>query len=99
MGLQPLKLKRKNSTEEFLSFNFKFLILNFLLIVGLGLAIFAVLPRFPGYQLRTFPVSSPIQVKGNFTGRSIINPGYVRQGNGNNQGSGNGTNKMVNQVR
>ncbi|MHC5827259.1 MAG: DUF3488 domain-containing protein, partial [Nostoc sp.] len=66
---------------------------NFLLIVGLGLAIFAILPRFPGYQLRNFPVSSAIQVKGSFTGRSIINPGYVRQGKGSNQGSGTGQNQ------
>ncbi len=48
--------------------------------MGLGLAIFAVLPRVPGYQLRTFPVSSPIEVKGGFTGRSVLNPGYVHQG-------------------
>nr|WP_318528523.1 DUF3488 and DUF4129 domain-containing transglutaminase family protein [Plectonema radiosum] len=66
--------------------------LLFTLIVGLGLIIFAVMPRFPGYQLRTFPVSSPIEVKGGFTGRSIINPGYVRSGNANNQGNNsNGT--------
>ncbi|RUT00573.1 transglutaminase [Dulcicalothrix desertica PCC 7102] len=56
-----------------------FLLFGLILVIGLG--IFAVLPRFPGYQLRMFPVSSNIEVKGNFTGRSIINPGYVRAGN------------------
>lgn len=35
-----------------------------------------------------FLVSSPINIKGDFTGRSIINPGYVRQGHSKNQGSG-----------
>ena len=55
-------------------------VLLFILIIGLGLGIFAVLPRFPGYQLRNFPVSSPIEIKENFTGRKIYNPGYVRQG-------------------
>ncbi|MCF4970382.1 transglutaminase TgpA family protein [Nostoc sp. CMAA1605] len=60
----------------------------FAVVVGLGLVVFALLPRFPGYQLRTFPVSSPIEVKNSFTGRSIINPGYVRQGNADNQGNG-----------
>ncbi|MBD0265044.1 MAG: DUF3488 domain-containing protein [Tolypothrix sp. Co-bin9] len=66
--------------------------LLFTFIVGLGLVIFAVMPRFPGYQVRNFPVSSPIEVKGGFTGRSIINPGYVRQGHANNQGNNsNGT--------
>ncbi|MBW4447296.1 MAG: DUF3488 domain-containing protein [Spirirestis rafaelensis WJT71-NPBG6] len=70
--------------------SFYFLLFTF--IVGLGLVIFAFMPRFPGYQLRNFPVSSPIEVKGGFTGRSIINPGYVRQGHANNQGNNsNGT--------
>src|SRR4028118_981808 len=30
-----------------------------LVILGLGLTIFALMPRFPGYQLQTFPVSAP----------------------------------------
>lgn len=64
----------------------------FLVIVGLGLVIFAILPRFPGYQLRTFPVSHTIKVQGKFDGRSILNPGYVHQGNsGNGSGTGSGT--------
>jgi transglutaminase-like putative cysteine protease len=63
----------------------------FLVILGLGLVIFAFLPRFPGYQLRTFPVSSPMRVEGKFDGRSIINPGYVRKGN---TGNGNGVNEL-----
>ncbi|MBH8577473.1 DUF3488 domain-containing protein [Nostocaceae cyanobacterium CENA369] len=89
LGLQQLKIKsEKLNNQNSRIFDLKFLVLSFVTIVGLGLAIFAVLPRFPGYQLRTFPVSSPIEVKGSFTGRSIINPGYVRQGNANNQGSG-----------
>jgi transglutaminase-like putative cysteine protease len=80
---QPTRVKVRKLSSYFLLFT---------LIVGLGLIIFAVMPRFPGYQLRTFPVSSPIEVKGGFTGRSIINPGYVRSGNANNQGNNrNGT--------
>lgn len=61
--------------------------LMFLVVLGLGLVIFAFLPRFPGYQLRTFPVSQSINYQGQFDGRSIANPGYVREGNG----TGNGT--------
>ncbi|MBD6615746.1 DUF3488 domain-containing protein [Komarekiella sp. 'clone 1'] len=92
LGLQQLKTKKEIFQKgKFSSLNIKFLIINFLIIVSLGLAIFAILPRFPGYQLRTFPVSSPIDVKGGFTGRSIINPGYVRRGNGNKGGSSSGT--------
>lgn len=89
LGLNELKITKEKEKQKLHStFNFKFLILNFLLVVFLGLSIFAILPRFPGYQLRTFPVSAPIEVKGSFTGRNIINPGYVRQGNLKNQGQG-----------
>lgn len=45
--------------------------------VALGLIVFAFLPRLPGYQLQTFPVSAPITIEGEFDARRIINPGYV----------------------
>ncbi|MBD1809159.1 DUF3488 domain-containing protein [Microcoleus sp. FACHB-SPT15] len=74
-----------------------------IVVLGLGLTIFALMPRFPGYQLQTFPVSDP----GNFANqnfdpnnRGIINPGYVREGNQNGgggstgQGSGRGSGEM-----
>ncbi|MGA7933167.1 MAG: DUF3488 and DUF4129 domain-containing transglutaminase family protein [Kovacikia sp.] len=71
-----------------------------LVIVALGLTIFACLPRFPGYQLRTFPVSPQIQKQ--FEDNSqIINPGYVRTGSGTSgggagsvQGEGQGPGKL-----
>ncbi len=89
LGLKPSK-KEKIAKKNSSSFNFKFLVVNFLVILGLGLGIFAVLPRVPGYQLRSFPVSAPIELKGPFTGRNINNPGYVRQGNSQGNGSGTG---------
>jgi transglutaminase-like putative cysteine protease len=88
LGLEKLKLKTQKVKEKRWSSLLPFYFVLFTLIVGLGLAIFAVLPRFPGYQLRSFPVSSNIAVQDNFTGRRIINPGYVREGN-NDQGNGN----------
>jgi protein-glutamine gamma-glutamyltransferase len=74
-------------------------LLQFLLIIlAIGLSIFAVMPRFPGYQLRNFPVSSPVQFQGDFDSSQIINPGYVRggvgqgtTGVGEGQGQGQGT--------
>jgi len=90
LGLDQSKVKREKAKETQLVSKLPFYFLLFTLVLGLGLGIFAVLPRFPGYQLRTFPVSSPIEVKGGFTGKSIINPGYVRQGNADNQGDGRG---------
>jgi transglutaminase-like putative cysteine protease len=89
LGLEKLNLKKQKVKEKKWSSLLPFYFVLFTLIVGLGLAIFAVLPRFPGYQLRSFPVSSNIAVRENFTGRRIINPGYVREGNNNNQGNGN----------
>lgn len=87
LGLKPLR-KENFAIKNISKTNFKVVVVNFSLILALGLGIFAVLPRFPGYQLRSFPVSAPINVEGDFNGRSIINPGYVREGRG---GSGNGT--------
>lgn len=62
--------------------------------LALGLVIFAFLPRLPGYQLRAFPVSAPIQFEGQFDGGTIINPGYVRDGRAST-GSGTGANGNV----
>lgn len=62
--------------------------------LALGLVIFAFLPRLPGYQLRAFPVSAPIQFEGQFDGGTIINPGYVREGRAST-GSGTGANGNV----
>ncbi|MCJ8283732.1 MAG: DUF3488 and DUF4129 domain-containing transglutaminase family protein, partial [Rivularia sp. ALOHA_DT_140] len=86
LGLEPLKVKKQQPENKDSSvFNLKFLFINFSVVVVIGLAIFAALPRVPGYGLRTFPVSSPIDVKGDFTGRKIVNPGYVRSGNNGSQ--------------
>jgi len=68
--------------------NFKSSSKLFLIILGLGLLIFAFLPRFPGYQLRSFPVSQTIDFKGQFDGSNIANPGYVKEGKA---GGGTGT--------
>lgn len=69
---------------------------TFLMVtLGLGLVIFACLPRLPGYQLRTFPVSAPRQEM--FEDNSqIINPGYVRQGDAT-KGNGAGGSQQGNQ--
>ncbi len=61
-----------------------------LVALGLGMAIFVSLPRFPGYQLRTLPVSAPMDMtaqsqKFQRQPGNISNPGYVRQPN---EGSG-----------
>jgi transglutaminase-like putative cysteine protease len=95
LGIQQLNIKNKKLPQQTSPIlNVKFLSINFLIIVGLGLAIFAVLPRFPGYQIRSFPVSAPINVDDDFTGQTIINPGYVRHGRGTNEGEGTGSGQV-----
>lgn len=71
-----------------------------LIILGLGLTIFMLLPRLPGYQLRNFPVSTPIQFQGDFNQSAILNPGYVREGRTDGTGTtdGNGTGNEPGQV-
>ncbi|PPS41279.1 transglutaminase [Chroococcidiopsis sp. TS-821] len=84
----------KNNGQEVKKFSFvtfKSTGILFLVTLGLGLTVFAVLPRFPGYQLRTFPVSAPIDIQENFDGRSIVNPGYVREGSGRGTNGGSGS--------
>jgi protein-glutamine gamma-glutamyltransferase len=59
---------------------------SFLLVILVaGLLVFACLPRFPGYQLRSFPVSPQIQKDFEDNSR-IINPGYVKSGTGKGEG-------------
>ena len=86
------KGKNNNLSLFAATFSPKYFSLLLLITVGLGLTIFAFLPRLPGYQLRTFPVSAPIQYQGEFDSRSIINPGYVRGGNEKGTGGGRGRN-------
>ena len=104
LGLQErvfgkrLEVKKKQNYSSLLNATLspKRLTVLLLVIIGLGLAIFAFLPRLPGYQLRTFPVSAPINFDvENFDGRNITNPGYIGQGRGegDDAGGGNGTNQ------
>lgn len=67
-----------------------FYLVIFAATVGLGLIIFAVMPRLPGYQLRTFPVSAAIDVQGEFDGQRVMNPGYVSSGGSGTLGEGEG---------
>ncbi|WP_082218300.1 transglutaminase TgpA family protein [Kamptonema formosum] len=77
---------KKKETQNF----FGFYALLFTLVVGIGLGIFALLPRFPGYQLRTFPVSAPIDIQGDFDSSRIFNPRGSKSGN-QGRGTGSGT--------
>jgi transglutaminase-like putative cysteine protease len=54
------------------------------IVVGIGLVIFALMPRFPGYQ-GALPVSAPIRYEQKkFDVKGINNPGYQRKGRAGN---------------
>jgi len=62
-----------------------------LVILGLGMALFAAFPRVPGYQLRNFPVSAPPlmqEEEQSFQGLpgTIINPETAEDGEGEGGG-------------
>ncbi|NET03790.1 MAG: DUF3488 domain-containing protein [Symploca sp. SIO2B6] len=85
---RPRKLPQTTQTSLLSLRSFSLFLLA---ILGLGLVIFAVMPRFPGYQLQTFPVSAPVDLgNSNFNSSNpgIVNPGYVRPGNSDDSAGG-----------
>ncbi len=52
----------------------------FAITLAIGLTVFALMPRLPGYQLRSLPMSAPIDTPQKFDNQRIANPGYSRNG-------------------
>jgi protein-glutamine gamma-glutamyltransferase len=74
----------------------KQLIALLLAILALGLVIFALMPRFPGYQQFTFPVSGAAELESarfNAQNRGIFNPG-VREGATDADNAENGSGEL-----
>ncbi|WP_322742772.1 transglutaminase TgpA family protein [Synechocystis salina] len=62
--------------------------------LAFGLLLFALMPRFPGYRLQSFPVSSPGEIQQQtFEGQNqdINNPGYRRGDGTGTGGEGDGS--------
>ncbi len=92
LGISP---KRRASHHQSLglveSLDLRRLSLFLLVIVALGLTIFALMPRLPGYQLRTFPVSAPANFKGKFDeAANRRNPYPIKQGKARGGSTGTG---------
>jgi transglutaminase-like putative cysteine protease len=87
IGLSP-KPKPKNSRKKIKRsspLSWQRLSIFLFVVIALGLGIFALMPRFPGYQLQTFPVSAPLDLdERSFEGnnRGVNNPGYQGDGDG-----------------
>lgn len=60
--------------------NSKKLATLFAITLAIGLTVFALMPRLPGYQLRSLPMSAPIDTPQQFDNQRIANPGYSRNG-------------------
>ncbi|MBE9156187.1 DUF3488 domain-containing protein [Nodosilinea sp. LEGE 06152] len=67
------------------------------LVVGLGLLIFLFLPRLPGYQIQSFPVSSVIDTPGDFSGEDILNSAYRNNQGDDGEGFGEGAGTIQSQ--
>ena len=95
LGLKPLdqvifpsqkyKSSQRVKLQRYLPISPQKLLAPLAIIVSLGLLIFAVMPRFPGYQLQNFPVSTPSEISAdqqsfNEENQNISNPGYVQEG-------------------
>ncbi|WP_107671318.1 DUF3488 and DUF4129 domain-containing transglutaminase family protein [Cyanothece sp. BG0011] len=79
--------KTSRKTVNYSPISFKSITVLIAITLVFGLTIFTLMPRFPGYQLQTFPVDSPLDADSQkFSGQNkgIINPGY----NNNDQGEG-----------
>ncbi|MDJ0599110.1 MAG: DUF3488 and DUF4129 domain-containing transglutaminase family protein [Crocosphaera sp.] len=87
--------KRSRKTGNYSPISFKSISVLIAITLVFGLTIFTLMPRFPGYQLQTFPVDSPLDAdsqKFNGQNQGIINPGYNNQNteqgeNGEGEGS------------
>ncbi|MEB3229031.1 MAG: DUF3488 domain-containing protein, partial [Synechocystis sp.] len=63
--------------------------------LAFGLVLFAVMPRFPGYKIQSFPVGGPGDIQQqtfDAQNQDIDNPGY-RNGPGGSGGEGDGRNR------
>lgn len=88
------KIQTPNAKIQYASLSPKRLGVLLLAILALGLTIFALMPRFPGYQQYTFPVSGAAELENarfNAQNRGIFNPG-VREGatGADNENNGSG---------
>jgi protein-glutamine gamma-glutamyltransferase len=81
LGLRSnLSVKSILANPQDLKSNSKKLASLFAITLAIGLTVFALMPRLPGYQLRSMPMSTPIDTPQKFDNQRIANPGYSRSG-------------------
>lgn len=56
--------------------------------LAIGMTIFVFMPRLPGYQIRSFPVSADISFQGEFDGRNLVRPGITSEDGVDQAGDG-----------
>jgi hypothetical protein len=89
LGLRSnLSIKSMLANPKDLKSNGQNLARLFAITLAIGLTVFALMPRLPGYQLRSLPMSAPIDTPQKFDNQRIANPGYSRNGNQDGQPTG-----------
>ena len=100
LGLTPTQPKAKRNLDRMVGLKSTLYLIP--VVAVLGLLLFALMPRVPGYQIRALPVSSTIEFQGEFDGRNIINPlegEFGEGGNGTGIGEdGNGSGEVDDQL-
>jgi transglutaminase-like putative cysteine protease len=82
LGLRSdLSLKNLFEQPKVLKQNAGKLLGLFAITLAIGLTVFALMPRLPGYQLRSLPMSAPIDTPKTFDNQRVTNPGYSKNGN------------------
>ncbi len=96
LGLRPLTGQHQIWWGQTAQLPMQHLLKLWGLILALGLLLFLAMPRLPGYQIQSMPVSPNLPNAPNYTGQQINNPGYKNkkgrnQSGENSGGAGSGT--------
>lgn len=93
---RPNRQQRRTNSPSYSPLSLRRLLLFLIITLALGLTVFAFIPRFPGYQLQNFPMSSPGNTQQRFDqeNRQIGNPGYLKPGQTPKEEKGEGTSPL-----
>ncbi len=76
LGLEPLDWRRQIWWGQTAQLPLQNLLKLWGVVLVLGLVVFLAMPRLPGYQIQSMPVSPDLPQVANYTGQQINNPGY-----------------------
>jgi transglutaminase-like putative cysteine protease len=91
LGLAPLAGRGQIWWGQTAQLPIKHLLKLLGIILALGLVLFTAMPRLPGYQIQSMPVSPDLPTLANYSGQQITNPGYRSKKGKNQSGKARGS--------